>query len=103
MISNNISKIAEINYDFALNNDNKINSTNDVFGDIYKAAINMLDETNKYQLDVEKVQQDFATGKNDDMLTVMMAQEKAYTSLNFTMQVTNKIMESYKEIMRLQL
>lgn len=103
MISNDVSKISDIGNSLILNTNNSIDSKSDVFSDIYNAAINMLDETNKYQLDVEKVQQDFASGKNDDMLTVMMAQEKAYTSLNFTMQVTNKIMESYKEIMRLQL
>jgi flagellar hook-basal body complex protein FliE len=34
---------------------------------------------------------------------VLMAQDRAYSSLNFTVQVTNKIIESYREIIRMQI
>jgi len=36
------------------------------------------------------------------MLAVILAQEKAYTSLNFTVQVTSRIIDAYREIMRIQ-
>ena len=75
---------------------------NSSFEDIYQAALSVLDETNKYQFEAEQAQLDLATGKTDNILTVLLAQEKAYSSLNFTVQVTNKIIESYREIMRMQ-
>lgn len=76
---------------------------NSIFDDALNAAIGIFNETNEYQKLADKAQLDFVTGKNDNMLSVMLAQEKAYASLNFTVQVTNKIVEAYKEIMRLQL
>lgn len=73
------------------------------FGQFYEAALNIYSDTNQYQVAADKAQLDFVSGKNDDMLTVMMAQEKAYASLNFTVQVTNKVIEAYREIMRIQI
>lgn len=72
------------------------------FDSMFQAALDVINETNQFQLDADHAQIDFATGKNDDILTVLLAQEKAYSSLNFTVQVTNKIIESYREIMRMQ-
>jgi flagellar hook-basal body complex protein FliE len=73
------------------------------FDSIYQTAINLFDETNRYQKEADRVQLDFASGKTDNILSVMLAQEKAYSSLNLTVQATNKIIESYREIMRMQL
>ncbi len=67
------------------------------------ASSKMYSETNTLQQDVATKQIEFATGESDDILGVMLAQEKATTALNFTVQVTNKVMESYKEIMSIQL
>ncbi len=80
--------------------DNEITQPFDYF---FNAYSNILSETNAYQLEADKVQLDYAAGKTDDMLAVMLAQEKAYASLNFTVQVTSKILEAYKEIMRISL
>jgi flagellar hook-basal body complex protein FliE len=63
----------------------------------------MLNETSAYQNAAESAQIDFAAGRTDDMLGVMLAQEKAFSTLNFTIQVTNKVVEAYREIMRIQL
>ncbi len=67
------------------------------------ASSKMYSETNNLQQDVAIKQVEFATGQSDDILGVMLAQEKATTALNFTVQVTNKVMDSYKEIMSIQL
>ena len=72
------------------------------FASIYQAALDILQETNRYQHEADQAQLALATGKTDDILSVMLAQERAYSSLNFTVQVTNKIIESYREIMRMQ-
>lgn len=67
------------------------------------AYSNILKETGAYQIASDKIQLDYASGRTDDMLAVMLAQEKAYASLNFTVQITSKILEAYKEIMRISL
>ncbi len=76
---------------------------NSLFEDFYNAAIEVVDQTSNYILMSDKIQQDFAAGKTDDLLSVMMAQERANSSLTFTVSVTNKIIEAYKEIMRMQI
>ncbi len=73
------------------------------FDDIYKAAINLVEDTSDYQKTASKLQMDFVTGKTDDILAVTMAQEKALTSLNFTVQITNKVVDAYRQIMQIQL
>lgn len=74
-----------------------------VFDNVLTSVMGLISETNDYQILADKAQLDFITGKNDSMLSVMLAQEKAYAALNFTVQVTNKIVDAYKEIMRIQL
>jgi flagellar hook-basal body complex protein FliE len=76
---------------------------NTTFDDMFKAALDVINETNTLQVEAEQLQVDFATGRTDDVLSVLLAQDKAYSALNFTVQVTNKIIESYREIMRMQI
>jgi len=71
------------------------------FDSFFNAYMNMVSETNNYQIASDQAQLDYAAGRTDDMLAVMLSQEKATASLNFTIQVTNKIIEAYKEIMRI--
>jgi flagellar hook-basal body complex protein FliE len=73
------------------------------FDAVFDAALDIVNETNKYQKNADAMQQDFATGRTDNILSVLLAQQRAYSSLNFTVQVTNKIIESYREIMRMQI
>ena len=44
---------------------------------------------------------DFATGKNYDLHEIMIASEKADLSFKLLMQVRNKLLEAYHEIMRM--
>ncbi len=55
------------------------------------------------QIEANQQQIDYLTGKTDNMLGVIMAQESALSSLNFTVQVTNKMVEVYKQIMQIQI
>ena len=73
------------------------------FSAFFGAAVDMVRATNQHQLEAEQLQLDFATGRIDDILAVQLAQDRAFTSLNFTVQVTNRIIESYREIMRMQI
>lgn len=73
------------------------------FSTFFNAAINMVNDTNVHQIEADMLQLDFATGRIDDILAVQLAQDRAFNSLNFTVQVTNRIIEAYREIMRMQM
>lgn len=78
-------------------------SNGDAFTSIFDASMNMVTETSNYQQEAKQLQLDFASGKTDDVLAVTLAQQKAMTALSFTVQVTNKLVDAYKEIMQIQL
>ena len=71
------------------------------FEGFFDAAVKLFDDTSRLQLIDEQLQLDYAAGRTDDLVAVVMAQQKAYSALNFTVQVTNKIIEAYREIMRI--
>ena len=49
----------------------------------------------------DQLTEDFAMGKNNNIHEVMIASEKAGISLKFLMQIRNKLLEAYQEIMRM--
>lgn len=72
------------------------------FEDFYNNAVGFVEETNKLTKNAEKLGSDFAIGKVDDIHGVMIAQEKAYVALQFTVQVRDKLLDAYNEIIRMQ-
>ena len=62
---------------------------------------NALNDVNKLQIESEQLNQAFAMGLNDNIHQVMIASEKADIALQFTIQVRNKVLEAYQEIMRM--
>ena len=100
----NISPVAELNnINFKPQQLQSATGGVSVFEDALSAARAVFNETNRLQKKADALQRDFAAGRTDDVLSVLLAQEKAYSSLNFTVQTANKVIESYKEIMRMQL
>ena len=69
------------------------------FADTLKEAIN---NVNQLSLDADKKAQELATGKSDDIAGVMIATEKADVALRAMVQVRNKIIDAYQEIMKMQ-
>lgn len=104
-MANAVSAIHGINVDNvqSLINTRPVEANRSTFEMFYDAAVNLVNETNAHQRTADQLQLDFATGRTDDILAVMMAQERAHASLNFTLQVTSRIVESYREIMRMQI
>lgn len=95
---NGIQNISGINKS---NTTQKANDSSNVdFSNMLKEAIN---DVNNLQKSADKAAVDYSTGKINDVHQVVIAAEKASLSLQLTSQVTNKIIESYKEIMRMQL
>jgi flagellar hook-basal body complex protein FliE len=78
-------------------------SNDNVFKSFFDAALDVVKDTNQTLRISDRIQQDFAMGKTDDFLSVLLASDRANSMLNFTTQVTNKIIESYRELMRMQI
>jgi flagellar hook-basal body complex protein FliE len=81
---------------------NSAKSTSDSsFVDSLEMAKSLLNTTNKAESIANQYTNDFITGKNDNIHSLMIAQEKSSILLQFTMQVRNQLIDAYKEIMRL--
>lgn len=73
------------------------------FDQFLQAAMDVVGQTNERLIESDIAQMRFATGQDNDMLTVVLAQDRASSALNFTVQVSNRIIEAYREIMRMQI
>ena len=72
-------------------------------GATFESAINdALKEVTEIQNDAEKAIADFAKGDVKDIHTVVVAMEKADLSMQTMLQVRNKLLSAYEEIMRMQ-
>ncbi|MDY6949909.1 MAG: flagellar hook-basal body complex protein FliE [Thermodesulfobacteriota bacterium] len=69
------------------------------FGHILEKAIG---EVNTLQGEADKAVQELAAGAQKDIHGTMIALEKAEVSFKLMMQVRNKIISAYEEIMRMQ-
>jgi len=70
------------------------------FGDMLKESIN---NVNNLQLESSKQGDLLAMGQVESIHGMMIASQKAEIALQFTIEVKNKIIDAYREIMRLQL
>ena len=61
-----------------------------------------LQQVNELQLNAEATANSLAAGGDIDFHQVSVAAEKANLSLQLTVQIRNKIIEAYQEIMRMQ-
>ena len=61
-----------------------------------------LDKVNDLQKEADVAIEDFATGKTRNIHETMIAVNKADIAFRLTMQVRNKIVEAYQEVMRTQ-
>ena len=61
-----------------------------------------LDKVNTLQKEADVAIQDFATGDTRNIHETMIAVSKADVAFRLTMQVRNKMVEAYQEVMRLQ-
>lgn len=72
----------------------------DNFGEYLKNAVN---EVNNMQIDSDNYKKMLAVGEVDNLHDLSIASEKANVSLQVIMSVRNKIVEAYKEILRIQI
>ncbi|SDZ02684.1 flagellar hook-basal body complex protein FliE [Proteiniborus ethanoligenes] len=69
------------------------------FNDLLKNALN---EVNKLQTEADDHNKLLAIGQVDNIHDVTIASEKAKIALQMTLAIRNKVVDAYKEIMRMQ-
>lgn len=63
---------------------------------------NLLDSVNRQQIEAEAKQTELLTAQNKDIHGTMIALEKAEISMRMMLQVRNKLVAAYEEVMRMQ-
>jgi flagellar hook-basal body complex protein FliE len=77
-------------------------ANNKVTGYDFSNTLNsFLSQVNTQLQDADQMTDQFATGKTDSLHEVMIATEKSSISLSFLLQIRNKVLEAYQEIMRM--
>lgn len=97
-----VDKIQSINSNLHINPLKKIEKNNvqeTSFSDLLKQS---LEAVNKAQNKSDQLTNDFVSGKPIELHNVMIAAEKASILLQTTVEVRNKAVEAYQEIMRMQ-
>ena len=74
-------------------------STQKSFSDTLKDAIGSVNQIQKAS---DRAAENLATGKTDNVADVMIATEKADIALRLMVQVRNKIIDAYQEVMKMQ-
>ena len=69
------------------------------FGEVLKDSIK---KVNALQLEADEAIKSFAKGESKDIHETMIAVQKADISFQMMMQIRNKIVEAYQEVMRMQ-
>jgi flagellar hook-basal body complex protein FliE len=70
------------------------------FANVLKNAIN---EVNDYQIQSDQMTNKLIRGENVELHDVMIAAQKASITLNATVEVRNKVIDAYQEIMRMNI
>jgi flagellar hook-basal body complex protein FliE len=76
------------------------NSSGKTFSDILTQSV---DKVNELQTQADTAVKELVAGRTKNIHETMLALERADTSLKLMMQVRNKIIDAYKEIMRMQI
>jgi len=81
-------------------NQRKEENSSSEFVNFLKEALNRV---NDLQKDYENKANDFLLGNDVNVHNLMISAEKAKLSLELTVQIRNKAIEAYQEIMRMQI
>lgn len=73
------------------------------FDSLLNSAMNMIKQTDDYSNAAEVEQVKYAMGQSDSLHDLMVAQQKANVSLQYTVAVKNTAVEAYRSIMNMQI
>jgi flagellar hook-basal body complex protein FliE len=88
------NKIAESGIDAA-----KMQSSGKGFGEMLTDAV---ESVNQSQVNADRAIKNLLSGRTKNIHETMLAVEKADVSLKMMMQVRNKVVDAYREVMRMQ-
>lgn len=69
------------------------------FSDLLRKSV---EKVNEHQVQADTAVKELLAGRNKNIHETMLSLERADSSLKLMMQVRNKVLEAYKEIMRMQ-
>ena len=72
------------------------------FESLYQSALALVEETNQYTHAAEEAQTAYMLGLNDNIHDLLIAQNKANISLQYTVAIRDGVVEAYREIMQMQ-
>ncbi len=73
------------------------------FDNLLTSAIDMYKQTDDLQKAAEQAEVNFSLGYANSTHELGVAQQKANIALQYTVNVTNKVIDAYKELMNLQI
>ncbi len=82
-------------------NEEKVSGT--LFDSILNTAIENINTTNNYLSDAEDEEIKFALGETESTHDLTIALQKASTALQYTVAIRDRLLESYREIMQMQI
>ncbi len=80
-----------------------VGSSDEATGNFGQMLQDAIKQVNNDQVASKQMTNKLVTGDVQDVHEVMLAAQKASLSLNLTVEVRNKVIESYQEIMRMQM
>ena len=89
-----------VNTGNALKPNNKTEGENKGFAQVLNDAVK---DVNNMQVEADKTMESFVLGETDELHQVMIASEEAKLSLQYMVQLRNKVVEAYQEISRMQI
>lgn len=78
-------------------------TTDQGFDSIFTNAVNLVKDTNALGKAAEQEEIRFALGETENMHDLLVAQQKALISLQYTVAVKDKVIEAYNNIMNMQI
>jgi flagellar hook-basal body complex protein FliE len=94
-----INRIADVSLVAPLDGTTKINKAAG-FQDVLRDALARVENS---RAAADQAVDQFLTGENQDLHTTILATQKASLDFEYLLQVRNKVVQSYQEIMRMQL
>jgi len=98
-------KIGEISHQIkGLNTDKLFDKNENIDENSFASVLNKsLNEVNKTQLNAYDAMEQIATGKVENLQAAVQKIEEAELSLKLALEVKNKALSAYKEVMRMQI
>jgi flagellar hook-basal body complex protein FliE len=91
------------NYNYAANSKETTETGATSFDSLLNSAMNQIQQTEDYSNAAEEEEIKYAMGESDSLHDLMVAQQKANVSLQYTVAVKNTAVEAYKSIMNMQI